>query len=286
VLRIVILCGVLAYAGVIVLAFRSNKIIFQPHPSSYRVQGLAAFGIQEVYPLTLASGKAHLSAVYLPNPSAGYTLLFSHGNAEDIGDDLPLLDEFRRAGFAVLAYDYRGYGTSDGVSSEESVYQDVDSAYEYVTGTLHVPPERIIAFGRSLGCAAAIHLAATHPVAGLVVEAPFLSAFRVLTRVRLLPWDKFDNASRIRRVHCPVLVIHGRADSVVPWWHGERIYQLANKPKRYLWVDHAGHNDVAMIAAQRYFAALREFSTMLLPRQAATDMGLRPTDGNEKTFSP
>jgi hypothetical protein len=60
-----------------------------------------------------------------------------------------------------------------------------------------------------------------------------------------------------------VLVIHGRADGVVPWWHGERIYRLANEPKRYLWVDHAGHNDVVMIASQRYFAALREFSAAL-----------------------
>ena len=186
-LRIVILCVVVVYAGLIVLALRSDRVIFQPHPSSYRLPELAASGIQEVHPLTLVSGQANLAAVYIPNPSARYTLLFSHGNAEDMGDDLPFLDALRRAGFAVFAYDYRGYGASEGVSSEGSVYRDVGAAYEYVTGALHVPPEQVIAFGRSLGCAAAIHLAATHPVAGLVVEAPFLSAFRVLTRVACCP---------------------------------------------------------------------------------------------------
>jgi len=262
-LRLLILFVVVGYIGLMVLALRADSMIFLPHPSSYRLPELAASSIHDVHPLSLASGKANLAAVYLPNPSARYTLLFSHGNAEDIGDDLPLMDDLRRAGFAVFAYDYRGYGTSEGVSSEKSLYQDVESAYEYVTGTLHIPPEQIIAFGRSLGSAAAIHLAVARPVAGLIVQSPFLSAFRVLTRVRLLPWDEFDNASQIRRVHCPVLVIHGRADNVVPWWHGERIYQLANEPKRFLWVDHAGHNDVEMFAAQHYFAVFKDFSAAL-----------------------
>jgi fermentation-respiration switch protein FrsA (DUF1100 family) len=259
-LRLAILFVVVAYLGLMVLALKSDSMIFLPHPSSYRLPELATSGARDVRPLSFASGKASIAAVYLPNPSARYTLLFSHGNAEDIGDDLALLDDLRHDGFAVLAYDYRGYGSSDGVSSEKSVYQDVESAYEFVTGTLHVPPGQIIGFGRSLGCAAAIHLAVARPVAGLIIQSPFLSAFRVLTRVRMLPWDKFDNATQIRRVHCPVLVIHGRADNVVPWWHGERIYKLANEPKQFLWVDHAGHNDVEMVASQRYFAVLRAFS--------------------------
>jgi len=90
-----------------------------------------------------------------------------------------------------------------------------------------------------------------------------------LTHVRLLPWEKFDNAANIRRVHRPVLVIHGRSDRVVPWWHGERIYQLANEPKRYLWVDRAGHNDVLPFAARRYFGAIDDFAGLLDHNQQA-----------------
>jgi len=137
-LRLMIPCAVVAYLGLVVLALRSGSIIFQPHPSSYRPAELARSGNHDVRPLTFASGKANISAVYLPNGSAPYTLLFSHGNAEDIGDDLPMLEAFRSAGFAVFAYDYRGYGASDGISSEQSLYQDSDSAYEYVTGTLPI----------------------------------------------------------------------------------------------------------------------------------------------------
>src|SRR6266545_1197155 len=92
-LRLVLLCVAVAYIGLIVLALRSDSIIFQPHASSYKVPQLAASGIADVQPLTFASGNARIAAVYLPNSSARYTLLFSHGNAEDISDDLPMLEE-------------------------------------------------------------------------------------------------------------------------------------------------------------------------------------------------
>ncbi len=261
ILRVVLLTLVVAYVGLMVLALLSDRVIFQPHPSSYQLAELGVYRIPGLHTVMLPSGNAQIAAVYLPNPSARYTLLFSHGNAEDIGDDLPMLAEFRNAGFAVFAYDYRGYGVSTGRSSEKSVYEDVDAAYRYLTETLNVPPDRVISFGRSLGCAAAIQLASTKKVAGLIVESPFLSAFRVLTRVRLLPWDRFDNAAKIRRVHCPVLVMHGRRDQVVPWWHGERIYALANEPKQFLWVDAAGHNDVQL--SSKYIPALTGYEAML-----------------------
>ncbi len=117
--------------------------------------------------------------------------------------------------------------------------------------------------GRSVGCGAAIHLAARRPVAGLVAEAPFLSAFRVLTRVRLLPWDKFNNAGDIAKVRVPVLIIHGRNDQIVPFWHGERLYQLANEPKMFLPIDGAGHNDIVLLAGTKYLNALRGFAAKL-----------------------
>ena len=82
-----------------------------------------------------------IAAAYLPNPEARYTLLYSHGNGEDMGDDLPILEEYRRAGFAVFAYDYNGYGASGGRPSEAAVYRDVEAAFDFLTGTLQVPPE-------------------------------------------------------------------------------------------------------------------------------------------------
>lgn len=106
-----------------------------------------------------------LSAVHLPNPQAVYTVLFSHGNAEDIRDVAPLLNEIHESGFAVFAYDYRGYGSGDGVPTEENAYKDIDAAYAYVTGTLGVAPARIIAYGRSVGGGPAVDLASRWPLA-------------------------------------------------------------------------------------------------------------------------
>jgi len=264
-----------AYIVLILLALFSDRLIFQPQTSTYRDgdlitaahgQGIAEAQVVKIRSAVYDTGNkqtspATITGLYLPNPAASYTLLFSHGNAEDLGADLPLLDIYRRAGFAVFAYDFRGYGTSEGRASEAGVYADVEAAYKTLTTELGVPASRIISIGRSLGSAAAIHLATTHPVAGLIVEAPFLSAFRVLTHIQLLPWDKFNNASKIRRVKVPVLVIQGDADEVVPFQHGQRIFELANEPKQKLWIHGAHHNDVLLTATQKYLDTLTQFTS-------------------------
>jgi pimeloyl-ACP methyl ester carboxylesterase len=142
-----------------------------------------------------------LLAVHLPNPQAVYTVLFSHGNAEDIRDVAPLLNEIHESGFGVFAYDYRGYGTGDGVPTEENAYKDIDAAYAYLTGTLGVAPARIIAYGRSLGGGPAVDLASRKPLTGLILESTFVTAFRVRTHIPILPFDKFRNQDRRRA--CP-----------------------------------------------------------------------------------
>ena len=239
----------------------SEPVIFQPHPAGYRDDN-------RILKLTSRDGR-RISAVYLPNPAARYTLLFSHGNAEDLGDDLLFLQAVRDSGFSVLAYDYQGYGTSEGRPSESHVYEDEEAAYQYLTHTLATPPEQVIAWGRSLGGAAAVDLASRRPLAGLILESSFISAFRVLTRVSLLPIDKFRNLDKIAGVRCPVLVIHGEADRVVPFWHGQKLFAAAPGPKRSLWVAGADHNDVADTAGTRYFETLREFAASLAGEPAA-----------------
>lgn len=239
----------------------SEPVIFQPHPAGYRDDN-------RILKLTSRNGR-RISAVYLQNPAASYTLLFSHGNAEDLGDDLLFLQVVRNAGFSVLAYDYQGYGTSAGRPSERNVYEDEEAAYQYLTRNLGTSPEHIIAWGRSLGGAAAVDLASRRPLAGLILESSFVSAFRVLTRVPLLPVDKFRNLDKIAGVRCPVLVIHGEADRVVPFWHGQKLFAAAGGAKRSLWVPGAGHNDVADVAGARYFQALQEFAASLDSQPAA-----------------
>jgi fermentation-respiration switch protein FrsA (DUF1100 family) len=233
--------------------FLSEKMIFLPHPSSYRDSA-------EVLKVTSANGK-RISAIYLPNPSAKFTLLVSHGNAEDLGDDRYWLEDLRRAGFSIFAYDYEGYGTSEGKATEKAVYQDVAAAYDYLALNLNTPPDRIVIFGRSVGTGPATYIAARRPAAGLILQSPFLSAFRVLTRVPLLPFDRFPNAKNIHHVHCPVLILHSRADSVIGFWHGQKLFDLANEPKQFFWANNVDHNEMDM--AKGYLEALQKFSRSL-----------------------
>lgn len=200
-----------------------------------------------------------ISAFYLPNEEAKYTLLISHGNAEDIGHMLPYLHELKSQGFSVFAYDYRGYGTSSGNPTEQSAYADISANYAYLTQTIGVPAERIIVMGSSLGAALAIDLAAREPVAGLIVESPFVTAFRVVTYVPLLPFDKFDNMGKISNVRCPILFVHGTHDRIVPIWHGRKLYEVATAPKQNFWVEGGGHNDLLWVAGNRYWQAIHAF---------------------------
>jgi fermentation-respiration switch protein FrsA (DUF1100 family) len=173
------------------------------------------------------------------------------------------MEMFADRGFSVLVYDYRGYGTSSGMPSEKNAYKDIEAAYGYLVGQMQCPPSRIIAMGRSVGAAVAMHLACRKKLAGLILEGPFVTAFRVVTYIPLLPFDKFRNVDKIKKAQCPVLVIHGRDDSVVPFWHGEKLFKTANEPKLNLWVDGAGHNDVLTVAGNRYWAVIEDFTSMV-----------------------
>ena len=241
--------------ALIMAVFFSDQLIFHPQQAGYRDNP----GI-----LKLASSDgARISATYLANPDATFTVLFSHGNAEDIGDDQALLEQIRAAGFAVLAYDYQGYGTSEGKPTERHAYDDEDAGYNFLVQTMHIPPTKIIAFGRSVGSGPAADLASRRPVAGLILESAFTSAFRVITRVSVFPFERFDNLHKIKKVHLPILIIHGTQDSVINVGHGRELFAAANEPKQALWVEGANHNDVAFVGGARYSDALKTFASLI-----------------------
>ncbi|MEQ8541487.1 MAG: alpha/beta hydrolase [Coleofasciculus sp. D1-CHI-01] len=239
--------------------FMADRMIFLPRPSSYP-------DTPDILKVTTADD-LQISAVYLPNPTATYTSLYIHGNAEDLGEIQPLLHHLHSLGFSVFAYDYRGYGTSQGSPSEQNAYRDSDTAFTYLKEQLGVPPKQIIAYGRSVGGGSAVDLAARHPLAGLILESSFTSAFRVVLPIPILPFDKFPNLDKITQVNCPVLVIHGTADQTIPLSHGQRLFAAAPKPKHFFWVEGAGHNDLFWVAGEQYGEALHGFAQLVAKTQ-------------------
>jgi len=241
--------------------FVSDRMIFQPPSPSYRAGQLPI--------VMVPTDGGSIATLYLPNPRAEVTALYAHGNAEDLGQVAPLLEELRRAGLAVLAFDYRGYGLSTGgPPSTAGATSDMQAVYRHAVKTLAIPPSRIVLYGRSVGSGPATALATRVPIGGLVLESAFVSAFRVLTKVTVLPFDRFDNLRHVRRVRAPILVIHGTADEVIPVSHGRRLYEAAGQPKQALWIDGAHHNDVPFVAGPRYWSTLAAFG-----RQVATTAG-------------
>ncbi len=230
-------------------------MIFLPQPTSYQDS-------KNSLKLSVTQTE-QISALYLPNSQATQTLLYIHGNAEDLGDIRPLLDRLHSWGFSVFAYDYRGYGTSNGNPSERNAYQDAETAYRYLTEQLKIPPKQIIVYGRSVGGGSAVDLATRHPVGGLILESTFTSAFRVVVPFPILPFDKFSNLDKLRKVQCPVLVMHGQADQTIPIQHGQRLYEAASEPKMSLWVAEAGHNDFSWVAGERYQQTLVAFQKLV-----------------------
>jgi len=246
----------IVYALAAVLAhFVSLRMIFPKPPITYEM------GRDYVW-LTASDG-TKIAARHWANPSAKYTILYFHGNYQELGGLGEYMPDFVAAGYAVFAFDYRGYGHSGGETREANVYSDARLAYEYVRRELQVPADRIIVYGYSLGSGPAVELALHEPAAGLVLQGPFLSAYRVMTSYPLLPGDKFVNAGKVAKLKLPVMVIHGTSDGVVPFWHGEVLYRSITVRKASLFVDGGPHNGLAKFVGPRYWEELRRFTDSL-----------------------
>lgn len=247
---------VVGYGFLVVLAHLiSRGMIFPAPPSSYQADANHFF--------ITASDGTRLAARYWENPDARHTVLWFHGNGEDLGTIADYLPEWQRRGFAILAIDYRGYGRSEGTPSETSTYADAFSAFAWLQAEKHLLPGQVIVMGYSLGSGPAVEVATREPVAGLILLAPFVSAYRTLTRAPLVLGDKFENLKKIGRLQCPLLVIHGEADQTVAFWHGRRLLDAARVRKQHLWVAGADHGNVAETAGEAYFDAIRKFADSL-----------------------
>jgi len=236
----------------------ADHMIYQPPLASYTDQSPH---IQSV----TNSGGMKIGMFYLPAGEDMPTLFWSHGNAEDIGLLNERFQSFRARGYGILAYDYPGYGISEGSPDEEGCFQAGKTAWAHLTDKLGIKPEKIIIYGQSVGSGPACWLAAQHTCAGLVLVAPLTSAFRSVTRIPIFPCDQFKNIHLIGKIHTPLLVIHGDQDRVIAPWNGQKLYDLHPGPKKFVAIKGSGHNDLYILAETEILNALDEFKANTLP---------------------
>jgi uncharacterized protein len=215
-------------------------------PAAWRYSG------EEVH-LTAADGTAlHGWFLYAAPevPSCG-TVLFLHGNAGNLSGHAWFTTHLTRYGLDVFLFDYRGYGASEGRSTEAGLHLDAAAAYEHLERDRGIPPGRLLLVGHSLGAAVAARLAAERPAAGLVLATPFSSVPNVIRArlpwfpVSLLPWrsGSFDSFEPVRQRSMPLLVLRASDDEVIPGRDTEALFRAASEPKLLVDVP-GGHNEV------------------------------------------
>lgn len=206
-------------------------------------------------------------------------LLYLHGNGGNVSANLYQIERFHKLGFSVLAIDYRGYGKSSGPHPNESrVYEDAQTALNYLMGDRGISPDRIFLYGHSLGGAIAIETATRNPnLAALIVQGSFTSMSAAANTQKLysiFPLDllvrnEFDSIEKVRSLSMPILFVHGLEDRIIPASMSEQLYGATSAPKQLHLVPEAGHNDVASVMGDdRYFAIIREFLEMVRSQQS------------------
>ena len=211
-----------------------------------------------------------LHAWWIPAADARGTFIISHGNAGNISGRVDVARLLHDLGLNVLLYDYRGYGQSTGQASEDGLYRDIEAVWRYATDTRGLAPERLVLFGRSLGGAPSTYLATRETPAALVLDSAFTSVPDVAAHhypflpVRQLASLSFDNEARLPDVTAPVIILHSPDDEVIPYSHGERLYEVAHEPKAFLELE-GGHNEAFFWSEHSYRTELAAFLDTHLP---------------------
>jgi fermentation-respiration switch protein FrsA (DUF1100 family) len=270
-----LLIAAAVYAGLILLLllFEKKLVYFPGHPGretgDWQPAGLPVEDVRLV-----AEDGVALHAWWIPVPDGEFTFLAFHGNAGNVAHRAPVYRFLHSLPANVLAVEYRGYGRSEGAPDEPGIYRDARAGWEHLVRKRGIAPERIIAFGQSLGTAVAADLAAERTVGGIVLESPFPSAREVARRVYpFLPGigyflrTKFEIAAKLETGGVPLLVVHCAQDPVINFALGEETFRRAGEPKRLFRVNGYCHEEASRLAPEEYRQALTSFLTSILRQQ-------------------
>lgn len=270
-----LLCGVLLTG--------CNSVFFQPQSKEYLTPDALGLAYENV---TLPGGEGQLHAWWLPaKGKAEGTVLFLHGNAENISTHIASVYWLPAQNYNVLLLDYRGYGRSQGVPTVAGALEDINSAMQHLLQRKDVDPGRIVVLGQSLGGALSIYYVAHSPyranIKALIVESPF-SSYRDIAREKLdavwltwpLQWplsftidDDYSPLPAVAQLSpIPLLLIHGDKDRIIPLHHGEKLFAAAGQPKAFWRVPEGEH--IAAFRRINYREQLVQYLRQIMPAAA------------------
>ena len=214
--------------------------------------------------ILLTEDGERINSWFIPHVNPRATLLFLHGNGGNISTRLDSINIFHKLGLSVFIIDYRGYGSSSGLPSEEGTYIDAETAWLFLRNKKHISENNIIIYGRSLGGAIAIWLAYKYRSSALIIESSFTSIIDMgkynypYLPINLLAKIKYPSDERISNIDTPKLFIHSKDDDIVPYRFGKKLFELANQPKEFLEI-HGLHNDGFLISDDKYINGIDNF---------------------------
>lgn len=251
--------GIAAAYGLVTLTVFFGQRSLQYAPS-VELSAPAPDGVSEIE-LTSQDGLKILAWADETPSDRGALLL--HGNGGTRADVMDVFRGFRALGYRSLVVDYRGYGGSEGSPTEAGLYLDAQAGWDWLKRN---GAKEILIWGYSLGSGVAVETATQNPASALVLDAPFDSAAR-LAQLRY-PWlpaswlllDRYDSIEKIRDIDCPLLVVHGDMDRVIPMFLGRRLFDHALEPKRWWMVPGAGHGGLRRGTGEHYWSLVQSLT--------------------------
>lgn len=259
------LCGCLTPDGKRIVP-PEHFLVYQPsgpHPDEWHPPGL---DYEDVFFDTEDGVRLHGWYCSVENPTA--YVVFAHGNAANVTFRYPdLLNFTKKLNATIFAFDYRGYGSSEGNPSERGLRADARAARKWLAEREQIGEDEIVLFGRSLGGGVMIDIASKDGAKGLILESTFVSLPAVANEhlplsPGVLMVNRFNSLKKIPNYHGPLILAHGTDDQLIPFAQGEQLFAAANEPKQMITIPGAGHN---WEATPEYLEQLRGFLNKLNP---------------------
>ena len=229
------------------MCFSQRSFLYHPDKA---ISFPAKYGLKDIKIERLTSKDGEKLELWSKLASANFpTIIYFHGNAGNLGNRVNIFKAFIKAGFGLVAIDYRGFGHSSGSPSEKGLYIDANRAVKYALETLNIDANNIIIYGSSLGSGVAAEIATQYEFKGLVLEAAFTS---VTNRAQeIYPWlyvsallsDRFDTISKLPKIDEKLLILHGLKDNTIPIHHAKELLQKAHEPKKAIFFKNIHHTD-------------------------------------------
>ena len=226
------------------LYFFQRNLMYHPNENNYSNDELKV-NVEKIKVIT-RDGIDLLGWYHEKNLKKFKTLLFFHGNAGSLENRIHKLNKFGDMKINFLIIAWRGFSGNKGKPSEKGLYEDGQSAIQWLLEK-GLNEKDIIIYGESLGTGIATHLSQNKDFAGVILETPFTSmvdaakTFYPYIPVNLLLKDKFKNEDKVKNINSPILIMHGEVDQIVPFAMGKRIFEVANEPKFSYFTKHDNH---------------------------------------------